>query len=130
VGNFSNADDGVPGATDVAAVQTPQARRPLFEQNAPAQPPAAPAQSTGGSGYVVQIASYVSQSDANRGYAALKSKHPQIVSQYRPVISQANVGGTTRYRLALGPLASQSAANSVCAKLIAAGERDCLAKRQ
>jgi hypothetical protein len=129
--SFQSAED------DVASVQTPaptKARRPLFEQDTP-QAVEQPVQrastaSAGGNGYVAQIASYVSQADATRAFSALKVKYPNLVSQYRPVISQATVAGSTRYRLALGPLASQSAANDVCAKLIAAGERDCLAKRQ
>jgi hypothetical protein len=130
LGSFQNSED------DVAAVQTPaptQARRPLFEQEKPRvveQPVQRASTQSSGTGYVAQIASYVTQADANRAFSALKVKYPNLVSQYRPVISQATVAGSTRYRLALGPLSSQSAANDVCAKLIAAGERDCLAKRQ
>jgi hypothetical protein len=131
LGSFLNTQDDT-----AAPVETPRqttARRPLFEQDTPRvveQPVQRASTQSGGTGYVAQIASYVTQADANRAFSALKVKYPNLVSQYRPVISQATVAGSTRYRLGLGPLSSQSAANDVCAKLIAAGERDCLAKRQ
>jgi hypothetical protein len=130
LGSFQNADD------EVASAQTPaptQARRPLFEQDQPRvteQPVQRASTQAAATGYVAQLASFTSQAEANRASAALKSKYPQLVSQYRTVIWQAPVGGVTRYRVGLGPVATQSAANDVCAKLIAAGERDCLASRR
>jgi SPOR domain len=130
VASAPSADDNL---TDVASNTAQKPRKGLFEQNAPAvtAPAPAPARTPIATGaYVAQIASYLSQGDANRAYASLKAKYPGIVSQYRPVITTAEVAGSKRYRLALGPLASQTSANDVCAKLIAAGERDCLAKRQ
>ncbi len=93
--------------------------------------PTGPVQvASAGTGYVAQLASFASESDARRAASGLKSKYPTIVGKYPTVISSGTVAGTTRYRLALGALSSQSAANQLCSQLIAAGERDCLAKRQ
>jgi SPOR domain len=80
--------------------------------------------------YVAQLASFKSKSEANQEYARMKSKHGAIISRYAPIISQAQVAGTTRYRLNLGPMASANVASSFCQSLFAAGERDCLVQRQ
>ncbi len=132
LGSFLNDNGGADDAVESNAV--PATRPTLFNRQtarATETPSKSAEVSTGGTGsYVAQIASYVTQADASKAFGALKARHPELVSRYRPVISEATVGGSTRYRLALGPLASQSVANDVCARLIAAGERDCLAKRQ
>jgi SPOR domain len=80
--------------------------------------------------YVAQLASFKSKSEANQEYARMKSKHGAIISRYAPIISQAQVAGTTRYRLNLGPMASANVASGFCQSLFAAGERDCLVQRQ
>jgi len=38
------------------------------------------------------------------------------------------VAGSTRYRLAYGPLASRSDATRLCSQLFAAGQPDCLVR--
>jgi SPOR domain len=80
--------------------------------------------------FVAQLASFKSKSEANQEYARMKAKHGAIISRYAPIISQAQVAGTTRYRLNLGPMASSGVASSFCQSLFAAGERDCLVQRQ
>jgi SPOR domain len=80
--------------------------------------------------FVAQLASFKSKSEATQEYARMKAKHGAIISRYAPIISQAQVAGTTRYRLNLGPMASSGVASSFCQSLFAAGERDCLVQRQ
>jgi hypothetical protein len=90
--------------------------------------PASPAPATGA--YVVQLASFNSKADANAEYQRLAAKHGAIITRYAPIIQSAQVAGSTRFRLNLGPMPSNDVASSLCSSLIAAGERDCLIKRQ
>ena len=83
-----------------------------------------------GSGYVAQLASFANQRDATMEYARLKSKHGPALSGLSPIVTQAVVGGSTRYRLAVGVMQSREQASALCAKLFAGGERDCLVRRQ
>jgi len=82
------------------------------------------------SGYVVQLASFRSEAEAQTEYTRLKAKYPQIIGGLPPRISQAAVLGSTRYRLGLGPMASRDSASKLCNSLVAAGERDCLVRKQ
>ena len=103
-------------AAPVAAIQT-----------APATPPAA---APTGNAYVVQLATFNSKAEANAAYQRLSAKHGAIITRYAPIIAQADVAGSTRYKLNLGPIPSNDAASSVCSALISAGERDCVVRRQ
>jgi cell division septation protein DedD len=96
----------------------------------PASKPDASTASGGGGGYVVQLASFRSQSDAQAEYGRLKAKYPSIIGPHPARISQASVGGSTRYRLGLGPLTTRDQASQICGNLFAAGERDCLVRTQ
>ncbi len=80
--------------------------------------------------YVAQLASFKSRSEATQEYNRMRNKHGEIVGRYAPIVSEAQVAGTTRYRLSLGPMATSNVASSVCQSLFAAGERDCLVHRQ
>ncbi len=93
-------------------------------------PEATQAATSGGSGYVVQLASFRSEAEAQAEYSRLASQHSGIVGNLPSRVSQAKVSGSTRYRLGLGPLASREEASKVCSSLVAAGERDCLVRRQ
>ena len=119
------------GATDLYGNSTggavPAAPAAKVASAAPA--PAVPATPVG-TGYEVQLASYASKADAQAAYAQLAAKHGGVVSRYTPIIEATQVAGSTRYRLNLGPIANSETAASVCATLIAAGERDCLTKKQ
>jgi len=87
------------------------------------------ASSTGAAGYVLQLASYKSQAEATAEYDRLRQKHAGILGGLTPEIQKADLGSLgTYYRLKLGTLASAQAAREVCNSLLAAGERDCLAK--
>ena len=66
----------------------------------------------------------------NRPGISFLAKHPDILGGLPPVINPATVGGSTRYRLALGPLGSRDKASSICNSLVSAGERDCLVRKQ
>ncbi|HUR42668.1 MAG TPA: SPOR domain-containing protein [Aestuariivirga sp.] len=90
----------------------------------------APEKQSGGSGYVVQLASFRSQDEAQTEYARLRSKYPSVIGNLPSSITQATVAGSTRHRLGLGPVATRDQASQVCGSLIAAGERDCLVRKQ
>jgi cell division septation protein DedD len=97
---------------------------------APAPEPEAPAASSGGgSGFVAQLASFRSEAEAVAEFNRLKSRHPSILGSMSSRISKGTVAGVTRYRLGVGPMGDKASADGICNKLIAAGERDCLAKR-
>jgi len=111
-----------PAKTIAAAPATPALTKPI------ATAPAAPAAATGA--FVVQLASFASKSDASAEYQRLAAKHGAIITRYAPIIQTAQVAGSTRFRLNLGPMTSNDVASNVCSSLIAAGERDCLVRRQ
>ena len=91
---------------------------------------AVPQATLAGNGYVAQLASFNSKIEANAEYQRLSAKHGAIISRYAPIITQAQIAGSTRYKLNLGPMATNDAASSVCSALISAGERDCVVRRQ
>ncbi len=108
---------------EVAAVaeQTPQ---PAPEKKAePVQVASA------ATGYYVQLASFRSEAEAKTEYSRILAKHGSIIGNLPPVINPASVGGSTRYRLAVGPLSSYEKADGICKSLFAAGVRDCLVPR-
>jgi len=110
-----------------AATQTKQTAPSAAPQQkaAPAEPPAA----TGG-GYVVQLASFRTDLEAKREYSRLAGAYPSVVGSLKSTIRQTAVGGSTRYQLGLGPLPTRGDATRVCSELIAAGESDCIVRRQ
>jgi hypothetical protein len=133
-GLFNGTNDQV-AATETAPVESQQqitASPDPAPALVPAKKAAAPTQvaSNGSAGYYVQLASFRSQAEATTEYGRMKAKHPDILGGLSPVINPATVGGSTRYRLALGPLNSRDQASSVCDSLVAAGERDCLVRKQ
>ena len=104
---------------------------PPTQQVATADPQSAtPAPSDATGAYVAQLASFKSKAEANAEYSRLVIKHGAIIKRYAPIIEQASVAGSTRYRLNIGPMASTDVASSFCSSLFAAGERDCLVHRQ
>ncbi len=126
--------DTTTGAGDNGLVQSGQPElapvaKPA-QQIAAATPRAAETVVSPTGAYVAQLASFKSRSEATQEYNRMRSKHGEIVGRYAPIVSEAQVAGTTRYRLSLGPMASSNVASSVCQSLFAAGERDCLVHRQ
>ena len=107
-----------------AATQTKQATAPATQPKAAPEP--APAATS--SGYVVQLASFRSDTEAKKEYARLAGAYPSVVGPLKSSIKQTNVGGSTRYQLGLGPLPTRGDATRVCGELIAAGESDCIVR--
>jgi SPOR domain len=106
----------------------PPAKAP--QKVAAATPPPAVQKSTGTGAYVAQLASFKTKAEASQEYNRMRAKHGEIVGRYAPIVIEAQVAGTTRYRLNIGPMASQDVASNLCKSLFAAGERDCLVHRQ
>ncbi len=124
-------------ANSTSSVTSPVATAPAVETAAPTQQVAAvapkivaPAPATPTGAYVAQLASFKSKSEANAEYGRLVAKHGEIIKRYAPIIEQAQVAGSTRYRLNIGPMATSNVASNLCSSLFAAGERDCLVHRQ
>jgi cell division protein FtsN len=120
-------------ANDVAASEpVAPAVKPVAPKKATAPVAPAPQQQAalGNGGYVVQLASFRSRNEATAEYGRLKSKNSAALSGLSPIVSEATVGGSTRYRLSVGTMANREQANAVCSKLFAGGERDCLVKKQ
>jgi cell division septation protein DedD len=114
----------------VASIATPQKPvQPVVAQQpqqkaTPAQQTSAP--STGG--FVVQLASFRTQDEANKEFARIRSRHPAAVAGLSPVVNKTVFAGSTRYRLSVGPTPTRAEADRICAQLLAEGERDCVAK--
>ncbi len=126
--NGETAEPELQQEQQVAAVQPKRlAAAPQQEAAQPARQAAAP-QNAGG--YVAQLASFASRDEASQEFQRMKTRHPEILRGAAPVISEATVGGSRRYRLAVGPMQSNAAAGQVCSRLLSAGERDCLVRRQ
>ncbi len=125
---FNQQKRNQPAEQQVAAVEQPEAapRRVATPQVAATEPEAA----TGGRGFVAQLASFRTQDEAQQEYQRIKSQHGAIVSGLTPVINETVVGGSKRYRLAVGTMQSNAAAGQVCSRLLAAGERDCLVRQR
>jgi hypothetical protein len=126
LGLFRGTNDDAP-----AAQAAPGQQVAAIPQPAPLQQQAAPAQvASAGSGYFVQLASFKSQAEASAEFGRLKARHGAIIGALPSSINPATVGGSTRYRLAVGPVTSRDQATRICSSLVAAGERDCLVRRQ
>jgi cell division septation protein DedD len=132
LGLFKGTNDLETAAPVAAAAPDPAAQQvAAIPQPAPIEQPAAPAQaSSAGSGYYVQLASFKSQDEASAEFGRLRAKHANILGNLPSAINPATVGGSTRYRLAVGPLASRDQATKICSSLVAEGERDCLVRKQ
>ncbi len=124
-------DQEVAGQATGAVPVAPEQQVAAIPQPAPIQPPPAPAQVAGtGSGYYVQLASFKSQAEANTEFGRIRTKYAGILGTLPSAINPATVGGSTRYRLAVGPVSSRDQATKICNSLVAAGERDCLVRKQ
>jgi hypothetical protein len=129
----SDAVDRRPAAnngdtTQVAAVDPQTSGAPQGEPATQSVPETAPA-AAGEAGYVAQLASYRSEAEALAEFDRLRARHPDILGGMSSRVTKGSAAGITRYRLGVGPLSDKAAADSICNRLLAAGERDCLAKR-
>jgi hypothetical protein len=115
------------GGVQVAAVEPPAAAPAAPKPAAPAPQPAE-AQPVASSGFLVQLSSFRSESEARREYTRLAGLYPNVVGGLPQRINQTSIGGSTRYQLGLGPLPSRGAATKVCSALITQGESDCIVR--
>ena len=130
-GLLRGTNDQAPAAQPATTPAAPQQQVASLPESAPIQQQAAPAQvASAGSGYFVQLASFKSEAEASTEFGRLKSKYASILGTLPSAINPATVGGSTRFRLAVGPLASRDQATKICSSLVAAGERDCLVRKQ
>lgn len=122
--NFSakQPEQNLAADTQVASVEP-------AEPQAASKPEQRDSTSSGG-GYVAQLASFRSEAEALSEFDRLRGKHSNILGSKSPRVSKGTVGGTTRYRLGVGPLASKGEASKLCNSLIASGERDCIVRQQ
>jgi cell division septation protein DedD len=132
LGLFKGTNDQAPETQTVApAPPAPEQQVAALPEPAPIQQQAAPTQVPGaGSGYFVQLASFKTEAEASAEIGRLKAKHAGILASFPTAVNPATVGGSTRYRLAVGPLSSREQATKICSSLVAAGERDCLVRKQ
>ena len=78
--------------------------------------------------YVIQLASFPSDTEAKTVYSRLGRAYPNIVGPLKSQIRQTTTGGSKRYQLGLGPLPTRGDAARVCGQLIKAGESDCIVR--
>ena len=94
----------------------------------PAQPE--PSRNTESGEYLIQIAAFRTQPEAEKEYAKLRGKHASLLQPYGPLIQRADLGSRgIFYRLRLGPFQTKADASAFCNSLIVAGEKDCLVRR-
>jgi hypothetical protein len=92
------------------------------------EPPPATQDAAAKTGFVLQLASFATEKEARTEYQRISSRAK--VNGLSPIISPVSVGGSTRYRLSLGPVANSNQAQSICRDLQSAGQRDCVVKRR
>jgi cell division septation protein DedD len=120
---------GSPGIDTAQA--SPQPSQPAANLQVASIAPDTASRGEAGGGYVVQLASFRSEADALGDYQRLKSRHPQLVSSLGSRVTEASLGQSgSFYRLGIGPLSDRGTATKLCHALIAAGEKDCLVRRQ
>jgi len=98
----------------------PQAQRP--RQLAPAAPApkavAAPAAVPAAGGYQVQLGAFRSEDAASKGWTRVQGQHKDLLATMTPSYQRADLGPKgVFFRLRAGPLASESAAKSICSEL-------------
>ena len=132
LGLFNGTNNQAPPTQTTATTPVvPEQQVASLPDPAPVQNQVAPTQiASAGSGYFVQLASFKSEAEASAEFGRLKLKHASILGNLPSAINPATVGDSTRFRLAVGPLSSREQATSICSSLVAAGERDCLVRKQ
>jgi Flp pilus assembly protein TadD len=102
----------------------PQRRMAVAAAPAQAAAPTASASDKGAGTHLVQLGSYDSKVEAERGWTMLKGKFPQL-KDHKPVISEAVVNGRTFWRVAADGFGPTSA-RGMCSTVKSAG-RGCFA---
>ncbi len=111
---------------------TPQAgpsETPTPPQRLASTNPTQIAPTSGGGGYLVQVSSQRSESDAQASYRALQSKFPSVLRSHSPVIKRADLGDKgVYYRAMVGPFGTSEEASQFCGNLKSAGGQ-CVVQR-
>ena len=98
--------------------------RSVATTTVPARAPAAEA-----GGYVVQVASQRSESDAQASFKALQQKYPSVLGSHHVTVRRADLGEKgVYYRAQVGPFATAEQAQEMCSSLKSAGGQ-CLVQR-
>jgi uncharacterized protein (DUF2147 family) len=81
-------------------------------------------------GYLVQVAARQSHNEALQAYNELQRRFPRLLGQVAPEVLKADLGQRgVWYRVGVGPMEQQSAANNFCQRLKAVGA-DCFIRRR
>ena len=127
-----------------ASANQPLSLSPSGPQDTPAPPAAAqrmaatnptqiaPVSSGAGGGYLVQVSSQKSESDAQSSYRVLQGKYGSVLGSRSPVVKRVDLsekGLGIVYRAFAGPFASSEEAVQVCNSLKSAGGPQCLVQR-
>jgi SPOR domain len=84
--------------------------------------PAASGTAAAAGGYLVQISSQRSESDAQASFKALQSKFPSVLGSQTPLIKRAELGDKgVYYRAMVGPFGTSEEAAQFCGNLKSAG---------
>jgi hypothetical protein len=113
-----------------AAPAAPADTRTRVAATGPVQPaPNGGAAVTSGGGYLVQVSSQRSESDAQASFRALQSKFPGVLGSQSPVIKRADLGDKgIYYRAMVGPFGTPEEASQLCGNLKTAGGQ-CVVQR-
>ncbi len=140
----STANAKTAAARTPPSVANANANAPLSLAPQPTQPaaepqtrvaatnPTQPAPGAGGAtgGYLVQVSSQRSESDAQASYRALQNKYPSVLGSQSVVVKRVDLGEKGIYfRAFAGPFDSSDQAAQVCNSLKAAGGPQCLIQR-
>jgi hypothetical protein len=104
--------------TPAAQAVEPAAAPPARPRTAAIPPPAESATS----GFVVQLSSQKTESEAQSSFRSLQAKFPNELGNRQPIIRRADLGSKgVFYRTMIGPFASAQEASQFCATYKAAG---------
>jgi hypothetical protein len=108
----------------------PEPPAPIPSQRLASTNPTQIVPSSGASGgYLVQVSSQRSETDAQASYRALQAKFPSVLGSRPPVIKRADLGEKgIYYRAMVGPFGSPEEASQVCGNLKSAGGQ-CVVQR-
>ena len=108
----------MPAPAPAAALPPPTRVATVPVQPAAARP--APA-STDGRSYAVQVASQLSEADAQASFKALQQKYPAVLGSRQATIRRADLGNKVYYQVHVGPFATADQAIEMCTNLKSAG---------
>jgi len=123
-GNATQAPPPAPRSLSAAppSLGTP-APAPTRVATVPVQPvaPRPAATPSEGRTYAVQVASQLSEADAQASFKALQQKYPSVLGGRQASIRRAELGSKVYYQVHVGPFASADQAIELCTSLKAAG---------